>query len=575
MTGSILPYDLTVESLTDPVGIDTPEPRLSWKSKAVQQNAYHLKQSAWQIVTASSKENLDLGVYDLWDSGKVNSSDSLFISYKGKKLETSQYCYWKVRVWDQNGNVSRWSETGRWGMAIMDPADWSASWIGMPETLRPNVDLSDAHWIGCSKKEAKTTYLRKTFDLNISKEDLEKKEIYALLRYAGNQKFEMFLNGEPIGFSIGIICNPNLLRTIDISERLVPGKNILAIFLKNRNSPDPLAFLGKLEIGKIDKTEIPEQKRTLSYRGVPETPFQIIRTDSTWTASETAGKDWNTLQLKGIWPNATVLFEPDNGPWGNVRRTDEKESPLFQKKFTLKKKVNRAILHICGLGFYEASLNGKRIGDKRLDPAPTNFDKTVLYSSYELTEELNEGVGCEQDFRVQLGHGWYDVRAIVTWNFDAAPWKNFPRLIAQLELVYDDGSKEKILSDTNWSALRSPFIFDCIRQGEIFDANRKPDLLGQAVVVPAPKGKMKAQMMPPAKITEVFHPVTVQKIDDNTQVADLGRNIAGWCAITIRNSQKGDVIRFRYSERIDQNGKIERKTLEEHFMEGSPAILSG
>ena len=260
-SGTIMPYDLTVESLTNPVGIDTQEPRLSWKSKAVQQNAYHLKQSAWQIVTATSQENLEPGVYDLWDSGKVHSSDSLFISYQGKKLETSQYCYWKVRVWDQNGNVSPWSETGRWIMGIMNPADWSASWIALPETMRPDVNLSQAHWIGCSNGETKTTYLRKSFNLNISKEELEKKVVYALLRYAGNQKFEMFLNGEPIGFSIGIICNPNLLRTIDISDRLVPGENILSIFLKNINSPDPIAFLGKLEIGKIDKTEIPEKQR--------------------------------------------------------------------------------------------------------------------------------------------------------------------------------------------------------------------------------------------------------------------------------------------------------------------------
>ncbi|MDO5581631.1 MAG: family 78 glycoside hydrolase catalytic domain [Planctomycetia bacterium] len=574
-TGTIFPYDLTVESLTDPAGIDTPAPRFCWKSKSVSKDAYDLEQSAYQVLVASSKEKLNADQGDLWDSEKVNSRDSLYIVYKGKKLETSQFCFWKIRVWDQKGNPSKWSKPGQWITGIMDPADWSASWIGQSASMRPEINLSGAHWIGSSDKNAKSIFLHKNFELNLSKEDLEKKDLYALFRFAGNQKFEIYVNGEKAGYSIGMVYNPDLLRTIDLSERLVSGKNLIAISLTDKETSNPVGFLGRLEVGKIDKSGIPEKNRALTRRGLPKEPFFVLNTDSSWSVSDKPGKDWKADPSENGWTKAVVLFDPDGGPWGKVRRIDEKESPLFQKKFTLKKKIKQAVLHITGLGFYEASLNGKKIGEKLLDPAPTNFNKSVLYSTYDLTGDLKKGIGKEQDLSVQLGHGWYDVRAIVTWNFDAAPWRDYPRMIAQIDLVYEDGSKEKIVSDANWSVLQSPFLFDCIRQGEIIDANRKSKVLGKAVVVPAPKGRLKAEVLPPVITTEIFKPASIRKIADQVQIVDLGRNIAGWCAVKIRNSQKGDVVRFRYSERIDEKGAIERKTIEMHFMEGTSSLIAG
>lgn len=575
MEGSIFPYDLTVESLTDPKGIDTAVPRFCWKSKAVSENAYHLQQSAYRILVASTPEKLDADQGDLWDSGKVDSPQSLYIEYQGKKLTTSQFCFWKVRVWDHQGKESEWSKPGRWITGVMDPTDWSASWIGQPESMHPDIDLSGAYWIGSSNKNAKSIFLRKSFILDISKNDLEKKDFYAFFRYAGNQKFEIFVNGEKAGYSIGSVNYSDILRTIDLSDRFLPGKNLIAISLTNKGNSDPTGFLGRLEIGKVDKSEVPEKNRSLTRRGIPQKPFLILNTDSSWMVSDKMSKEWNTTVSEEGWTKATLFFGPDEGPWGKVRRIDEKESPLFRKNFTLKKKIQQAVLHITGVGFYEAFLNGKKIGDKLLDPSPTNYNKTVLYSTYDLTDDLKNGIGKEQDLSVQLGHGWYDVRAIAAWNFDAASWRDFPRMIAQLDLIYEDGSREKIVSDANWSVLQSPILFDCIRQGEIVDANRTPKVLGKAVVVPAPKGKLKAEVLPAAIPTEVFKPVSVRKIADQVQVVDLGRNIAGWCAIKIRNSQKGDIIRFRYSERIDDQGAIERDSIAMYFLEGCSSLLTG
>ena len=183
----------------------------------------------------------------------------------------------------------------------------------------------------------------------------------------------------------------------------------------------------------------------------------------------------------------------DSRPGGRCAlgaRSNGAESCLaaFEKRFTVTRPVREATLHITGLGFYEASLNGQRIGRKVLDPAPTRYDRRVLYSTYDMTEMLARG---ENRLHVLLGHGWYDVRSVAVWNFDNAPWRDFPRMLAQLEITYDDGTRTMVVSDDTWRQVASPIGFDCIREGEVIGKAPKgaPNLEKQVVradVVPAP-----------------------------------------------------------------------------------------
>ena len=98
--------DLRCEYLVNPLGIDARAPRLSWKLVAVRPESRGLSQSAYQVLVASSEALLRAGNADLWDSGKVASSQSLHVPYGGKPLTSHAECWWKVRVWDQDGNVS-------------------------------------------------------------------------------------------------------------------------------------------------------------------------------------------------------------------------------------------------------------------------------------------------------------------------------------------------------------------------------------------------------------------------------------------------------------------------------------
>lgn len=559
---AIAPDDLTCERLDDPLGIDAAAPRLSWVNEAADDSSRDLSQSAYRILAASSEKALERNDGDLWDSGWVESDENLDIAYAGKPLRTSQRVWWKVAVRDQDGNESAWSEPARWIAGVMDPADWKASWIGQPAELRGEVNIDGASWIGLENADAKELFVRREFTLDATRESLDKKELTAAYRYAGNQQFELYVNNKRVGFSLGMIYNPDLLRSIDITEYLVPGKNLVSakVWVDKPERGQP-AFFAKIEIQKIDAAVkgVPE-------RGTPGETVTAFGTDTAWQASDRAD---------GGWTNAKKLYDADGGPWGKLRRFSEKNSPAFAKTFTLAegKTVAEATLHITGLGFYEASLDGKKIGKKLLDPAPTRFDKTVLYSTYDVTESLSDGR--EHRFDVLLGHGWYDVRSVVTWNFDASPWRDFPRMIAQLEIRYDDGTQETVLSDDSWECVTSPVVFDCIRQGEIVDGGFERKTLGSAAVVEPPKGRLTAEALAPTTIIEEFPAKGVEEISPNVWLVDLGANIAGWCRVKFNGLEKGQVVRLRYAERSAVDGKIDRFALDKHFLEGTAAFYAG
>ena len=139
--------DLRCEGQVNPLGIDREEPLLGWKMLDSRRGA---AQSAYQVLVASSEELLTEGMADLWDSGEMKSDQSVFVKYQGKPLKSGQTCFWKVKIWDQEGNPSEWSETTTWEMGLLSPSDWTASWIarskekpGRSVMMRKEISLPD------------------------------------------------------------------------------------------------------------------------------------------------------------------------------------------------------------------------------------------------------------------------------------------------------------------------------------------------------------------------------------------------------------------------------------------------
>ena len=181
---------LRCEYRKDPVGIDQTTPRLSWQVEAGK-NRRGVMQGAYQILVASSADLLRHDQADLWDSGPVQSDQSLHVAYGGKPLSSAETCFWKVRIWDQEGNASAWSEPAKWTMGLLKPSDWKAQWIGYEASaqdttssaLKKLLRLDDEKWVWANLAQPGdqapgTVYFRKVIQIPANR--LVKQATFAL-----------------------------------------------------------------------------------------------------------------------------------------------------------------------------------------------------------------------------------------------------------------------------------------------------------------------------------------------------------------------------------------------------------
>ena len=134
--GPLSLYDLRCEDLTAPLAIDSAQPHLSWKIKA---DATATAQTHYEVMVATSEKALRRDEADLWSSGKVASDESVMVPYAGKPLSSRALAYWKVRVWDNYGNVSPWSDIQRFGVGILTAEEWQGEYIGLKDCTVPQV----------------------------------------------------------------------------------------------------------------------------------------------------------------------------------------------------------------------------------------------------------------------------------------------------------------------------------------------------------------------------------------------------------------------------------------------------
>ena len=382
--GGATPEELRCEYRTNPLGIDVVSPRLSWILKSNQRGQM---QSAYQILIASSEENLSKDLGDLWDTGKVNSNRNIHVSYGGEPLKSAMRCWWKVRVCDKDGRVSRWSRLAWWEMALLNPGDWTALWIN---------------------------------------------------------------NGKP----------------------------------------------------------------------TPQRDEDFYRDDPV---------------------------------------------PLFRKEFTAAKPIRRARLYISGLGYYEAHLNGQRVGDHVLDTGWTTYTRRVLYSTYDVTSLLHQG---RNAVGVMLGNGWYNplpLRMFGRFNLREYLTVGRPRLIAQLNIEYTDGTQQSIVTDESWKVSDGPIVRNNVYLGEVYDSQQeKPgwDTPGfddsrwcNAALSNEPIGTLRAQSASPVRITTAIKPVSVTEPRPGVFIFDMGQNFTGWAKLRVKGPA-GTKVKLRYGELLYQDGTL-------------------
>lgn len=234
--------EMKTEYLTNPIQLDIEKPRLSWKLQPAQPNARNISQTAYQVLVASSAEQLGNDKGDLWDSGRVESSQSILIRYAGSALTSGQECFWKVRIWDQEGQLGDWSQTASWEMALLKADDWAGSqWIGHEGDSRKSAHSAREQSQSQEKFDSHPSpLLRKEFDL-------KKKVLSARAYVSGVGYFELYLNGSKVGENLLDPGQTNyekhsLYVTHDISKHLKPGANAFGFWLGNGFYGQNLAF---------------------------------------------------------------------------------------------------------------------------------------------------------------------------------------------------------------------------------------------------------------------------------------------------------------------------------------------
>lgn len=373
----IEPVRLRCEYRDNPLGIDSKKPRLSWIVVATNSSSRALRQTAYQVRVATTPEKLVSGESDLWDSGRVESDETIQIEYGGKAVGAGEACYWSVRVWDGLGQVSPWGETSTWTVGLFGPWPEQAKWI-------------------------------------------------ALDNFGAD------------------------------------------------------------------------------------------------------GKD-NTEQL-----------------------------PLLRREFSMAKPFRRAIVSVCGLGFYELFLNGAKIGDHIYDPGWTDYRTTCLYATYDVTAQVRDGKNC---LGAMLGNGMYRESGNRYSKFTGSFGE--PKLVLRLRIDYTDGTRADIVSDDGWRASLGPITFSSIFGGEDYDARLEQpgwDRPGfddsgwqRVAMVGGPGGRLTAQSTPPIKVMKTFEASGVTAPKPGVYIYDLGQNFSGRPLVSLRGPAGGKVV-ITPAEALDENG---------------------
>lgn len=395
-TPGIQVANLKCENFTNPLGIENQHPRLSWQ---LQSDSRNITQRSYRVLVSDNPSKIDQNHGNIWDSGVVNSDQSILVPYLGTTLKSANPYFWKVMVWDTDGKSSGWSETASWQMGLLTTSDWkNARWIGYE-------DLPD-------------------------------------------------------------------------SMRVVPGS----------------AAVDK-ELG------------------------------------------------------AKALKRP--------------VVPLFRKEFELKKKIANASLFISGLGQYEASINGKKIGNGFLTPGWSSYDKTVLYNTYDVTQNLEAG---KNVIGAIVGNGFYNInreryRKLISVY-------GMPKLICRLKITYSDGSEENVVSGSDWKTSPSAITFTSIYGGEDYDARLEQtgwdqvgfnDTKWKPVIFPTvPKGKLNAEPDYPVAILESIGTKKNQKTEAGKYLYDFEQNASGIIEVKLRG-KKGQTVKFIPGELLTPQKEINQK----------------
>jgi alpha-L-rhamnosidase len=331
--GKIPPAKLRCEYEARPLGIDVVKPRLSWQMPLETRNN---RQTAYQILVASTEDNLKKDNGDLWNSGRVLGDQSVFVEYKGKPLESRKRYFWKVKIWDEKNSPSPYSETAWWEMGLLQKTDWMASWIGK---------------LGTEGKPPKAVELQREFSL-------DKRAVRARLYVTGLGAYRVIFNGKKVGNDLLTPGWTHYLKTLhyqtyDVTEAINQGANFLSVTLgsgwwasglgwgngQHRYSEGPNRLLFQLELEFYDGSKITVlSDKNWQVRLSPVVENTLYHGE-TYDARLEYAKEWSKADILDQVSNVPQLFRDEKG---NEQKTLQLARAEGDTLFSTQKLILRA-----------------------------------------------------------------------------------------------------------------------------------------------------------------------------------------------------------------------------------------
>ncbi|RDI69934.1 alpha-L-rhamnosidase [Halopelagius longus] len=565
------PTDLRVEFEAAPENVDpTESPRFSWRLATDDRGA---TQRAYRLVVGRDRDAVAAGRGTLWDSGRVESGRATNVDYDGPTLGADETYYWSVKVWTAD-RETEWAEPARFATAL-DPESWRGEWIAH-QPGEGDTNGWRSQWRSPDENGDEWVEV----DLG------ESRDISAISLYGT----------EPVD----IVRTPDdTAVTISWSENPIEGFGFPDAYrVEVADDPDfgDATVVAEVEFEDDDTEEEPEgvpdesvpvethDGLDVSGRYVRVTATDLFEvTPSTWDTSHIRSDDrrvvaasaWECFALAALsvegpdgaelatdsFVEASSSFETDT--WGRDHlvngRTESQTgstSPLLRTEFDLDKPVRSARMHVAAVGYGELHVNGDRVGDRKLDPAWTDYEQRVLYTSHDLTDRLREGSNA---VGLWLGRGWF-AKSSSYWVNDGSP-----RARAVLTVEFEDGTTRRIATNADWKAADSPILANDIYDGETYDARREEDgwrtpeydasSWENATVVDAPGGTLRPERIEPMRVVDTFD---VEAVHDRPEgpILDFGQNLTGWVELRIDDPDAGDEVTVRHAEALTEDGDL-------------------
>ena len=284
-----------------------------------------------------------------------------------------------------------------------------------------------------------------------------------------------------------------------------------------------------------------------------------------WQMGLLAASDWDNAQWISYFnlPDSMRLVPGSHSLSGDhlgEKAIARSIVPLFRKEFTVEKKIKKATLYISGLGHYEATINGQKVGESFLAPGWTDYDKVNLYNTYDVSAQLKKG---NNAIGVIVGNGFYNInreryrKLIIAYGS--------PKMISKLNIEYTDGTAASIVSGTDWKCTPSPIVFSSIYGGEDYDATLEqkgwdlPDFNDSkwqpALMSAITSAKLTAETDYPLTVREVIHVKKTEQTEPGKYLYDFGQNCSGIIELRI-SGKKGSVVKLIPGELITKDKKI-------------------